>query len=241
MYSPYAFSTGIVTAEIPYSLLSAIVVSLNQIRISFNLHANHFRSQFFICLYLPTGMDRSPAAAGFQFTVILLTETFAVTFAQAIQAVTPSFYVASLLNPWVLVLFTIMSGVMIPKPNMTTFWQSWMYQLDPYTRTITTMATTALHGIQVHCRPEELNSFPVPPGQTCGEYTASFLTTASGYIVNASATDICEYCAYSVGDDFLETLGMSYHNRGRDLGILAVFTITNLMILFLAVSLTSLG
>ena len=191
--------------------------------------------QFFTCLYLPTGMDRSPAAAGFQFTAILLTETFAVTLAQAIQAITPSFYVASLLNPWILVNFTIMSGVMIPKPNMTHFWRSWMYQLDPYTRTIVSMGTTALHGIQVHCTPEELNSFPIPAGQSCGEYTADFLKTASGYIVNANATEMCSYCAYSVGHEYLEALGMSYHNRGRDLGILAVFTISNLLILFLAV------
>jgi ATP-binding cassette subfamily G (WHITE) protein 2 (SNQ2) len=192
--------------------------------------------QFFIVLYLPTGMSRSPQTAGFQFVVILLTETFSVTLAQAIQSVTPSSYVASLLNPFVLVLFTVMSGVMIPKPSMTTFWRSWMYQLNPYTRTITPMATTALHDIVVHCRPDELNSFRLPPGQTCGEYAKNFLASAPGYIVNASATDICGYCAFSVGDDFLKTLDISYHDRGRDLGILAVFTFSNLMILYLAVS-----
>ncbi|KAK5415167.1 ATP-binding cassette transporter snq2 [Exophiala xenobiotica] len=214
MYSPWAFTTGMVTAEVPYSLLSATV--------------------FFVCLYLPTGMDRSPSTAGFQFVVILLTETFAVTLALAIQALTPSFYVASLLNPWILVLFTVMSGVMIPKPNMTSFWRAWMYELDPYTRTITTAATTALHGVKVHCNDDELSRFPVPAGQTCGEYMADFMAQATGYIVNANATDMCQYCAFSVGDEFLATLGISYHDRGRDIGILAMFTVTNLIILYAA-------
>jgi ATP-binding cassette, subfamily G (WHITE), member 2, SNQ2 len=184
-------------------------------------------------------MSRSPADAGFQFAVILLTETFAVTLAQAIQALSPSFYIASLLNPWILTLFTIMSGVMIPKPSMTHFWKSWMYQLDPFTYIISSMSTTALHGIEVQCGPDELNSFPIPSGTTCGSYTADFLSAAPGYIVNASATDMCDYCAYSVGDNFLDALDISYHDRGRNLGILAMFTITNLIVVYLAVSLKS--
>jgi ATP-binding cassette subfamily G (WHITE) protein 2 (SNQ2) len=181
-------------------------------------------------------MDRSAASGGFQFLVILLTEFFAVTLAMAIQALTPNFFVASLLNPFILVLFTIMSGVMVPKPNMQAFWKSWMYQLDPFTRIIAPMSATALHNIPVVCAPDELNSFAIPTGTTCGEYAADFMSQAPGYLVNTTATGLCNYCAFSKGDDFLEELGISFNDRGRDVGILGMFCVTNLIIVFVAVS-----
>jgi ABC-type multidrug transport system permease subunit len=181
-------------------------------------------------------MDRSAGSGGFQFLVILLTEFFAVTLAMAIQAVTPNFFVSSLLNPFILVLFTIMSGVMIPKPNMQAFWKSWMYQLDPFTRIISPMSATALHNIPVVCTAQELNTFAIPTGKTCGEYTANFMSQATGYLVNDTATGFCDYCAFSKGDDFLEEVGISYSDRGRDVGILGMFCITNLIIVFVAVS-----
>ena len=52
-----------------------------------------------------------------------------------------------------------------------------------------------------------------------------------GYIVN-NATDVCQYCAYKVGDQFYEPLGYNFGNRWRDLGILAAFVGSNLILLF---------
>lgn len=52
-----------------------------------------------------------------------------------------------------------------------------------------------------------------------------------GYIVD-NATSFCEYCAYKVGDEYYEPLGLDFGNRWRDLGIFAAFSLSNLVLLF---------
>lgn len=52
-----------------------------------------------------------------------------------------------------------------------------------------------------------------------------------------NATSACQYCAYKVGDQFYSTLDLDYGNRWRDLGIFLAFIGSNLVFLFLGVSL----
>lgn len=59
-----------------------------------------------------------------------------------------------------------------------------------------------------------------------------FANGGPGYIVN-NATDLCEYCAYKVGDEFSRPLGLEFSNRWRDLGVYAAFVLSNLFLLFL--------
>ena len=93
------------------------------------------------------------------------------------------------------------------------------------------MTVTELSGRPVACRPGEFNLFTAPPGQTCGSYMASFFAAGGlGYIADENATE-CEYCAYKAGDQFFEPLGYQFKNRWRDLGIMATFIGSNLVIL----------
>lgn len=72
-------------------------------------------------------------------------------------------------------------------------------------------------------------------GQDCGSYMSDFFSNgAPGYLLN-NATNMCEYCAYKVGDEFFKPLGYEFSNRWRDLGIFAAFIGSNLIILFVAV------
>lgn len=83
------------------------------------------------------------------------------------------------------------------------------------------------------CTNGELNRFSAPPGQTCGDYMQAFFAAGgAGYITNNSTSN-CEYCAYSVGDQFYEPLGISFVHRWRDLGILIAFIGSNLIFLFI--------
>lgn len=92
---------------------------------------------------------------------------------------------------------------------------------------------TELQGRPVQCAPREFNAFTSPPGQTCGQYMSAFFAKGGpGYIAN-NATDMCEYCAYKVGDQFYEPLGFRFENRWRDLGILSAFIGSNLILLFI--------
>ena len=95
------------------------------------------------------------------------------------------------------------------------------------------MVTTELHGRQVQCTSSELNTFSPPAGQTCGQYMERFFADGgAGYLVD-NATDVCQYCAFKVGDQFFEPLGYNFDNRWRDLGIFAAFVGSNLLLLFL--------
>jgi len=216
MYGQFAFASSLVVAELPYSILCAV--------------------GFFLPLYYMPGFQHASNRAGYQFLMVLITELFSVTMGQMVAAITPSPFIAALLNPFIIITFALFCGVTIPKPQIPKFWRAWLYQLDPFTRLIGGMVVTELHGRPVQCTSQELQRFSAPSGQTCGSYMEEFFSRGgAGYIVN-NATSACEFCAYKVGDQFYTALGLDFNNRWRDLGILAAFIGSNLFILFLGVS-----
>lgn len=216
MYSQFAFASSLVVAEMPYSILCAV--------------------GFFFPLYYMPGFQSESSRAGYQFFMVLITELFSVTLGQMIAALTPSPFISALINPFVVVTFSLFCGVTIPKPQIPKFWRAWLYQLDPFTRLIGGMVVTELQGREVKCSSKELNRFPAPANQTCGEYMHNYFEGGGiGYLVD-NATSACEYCAYKFGEQFFEPLGLEFDHRWRDLGIFLAFIGSNLIILFLAVS-----
>jgi ATP-binding cassette, subfamily G (WHITE), member 2, SNQ2 len=152
-----------------------------------------------------------------------------------LASITPSPRISAQFDPFVIIVFALFCGVTIPYPQMPEGWRVWLYQLDPFTRLVSGMVTTALHGEPVNCRSSELNRFAAPDGQTCGEYMEAFFANGGlGYIVSNDTQD-CEYCAYRVGDEFYAPFNMSFDNRWRDLGIFACYIVSNLVIIFTAV------
>ena len=55
--------------------------------------------------------------------------------------------VAVLFNPFIDIVLGTLCGVTIPFPTMNTFWRSWLYQLNPYTRTLAAMISTELQWV----------------------------------------------------------------------------------------------
>ncbi|OBT73949.1 hypothetical protein VF21_07432 [Pseudogymnoascus sp. 05NY08] len=214
MYSQFAFATSLIVAEMPYSILCAVA--------------------FFLPLYYMPGFSSEPARAGYQFLITLITELFSVTLGQMIAALTPSPYIAVLLNPFVIITFALFCGVTLPPPAMPAFWRAWLYELDPFTRLIGGMAATELTGREVICAAKELNRFVAPIGQTCGEYMANFFEAGGmGYLVDDAGSN-CEFCAFKNGEQFLQGMEMHWSNRWRDLGIFAAFIASNIAILLVA-------
>ncbi|KAL2824025.1 ABC-2 type transporter-domain-containing protein [Aspergillus cavernicola] len=213
-YKNFAFAVSMVVAELPYCIMCAIV--------------------FFLFLYYIPGFQTATDRAGYQFLMIMITQLFAVTLGQMIQALTPNSLIASQCNPPLTILFSLFCGVMVPKPQMPRFWRAWFYELDPFTRIISGMVTTELHERPVVCTSGEYNRFQAPVGQTCGEYMQAFFDRGGiGYLAN-NATQDCEYCAYRVGDEYYQAFGMSFNNRWKDLGIYTAFVGSNIIILILA-------
>ncbi|KAF5670571.1 ABC transporter [Fusarium heterosporum] len=214
MYSPFVFSSSLVLAEMPYSILCAVV--------------------FFLPLYFMPGLQAEASRAGYQFLVVLVTEIFAVTLGQVLASITPSPFISCQFDPLIIVTFALFCGVTIPPPQMPKFWRYFLHELDPFTRLVSGMVTTALHGVSVVCEQRELNIFSAPPNSTCGEYMEPFFANGgSGYLVSNS-TQECEYCAYKVGDEFYQTFDLHFDRRWRDLGIYACFILSNLVIIVAA-------
>lgn len=151
-----------------------------------------------------------------------------------VAALTPNGFIANLFNPPIMVILALFCGVTIPRSLMPGFWRAWLNPLDPFTRLVSGMMSTELHGFKVQCIESELAIFDPPAGQTCGEYAATFLDTAIGYIADPNATTGCGYCPFSIGDGYLTTLGFSWVDRWKELGIFAAFIGSNLIILALA-------
>lgn len=214
MYSPYVFALSQLAAESPYSLLCAFA--------------------YWILMWYPSGFLRASDRAGYAFFMILVTEFYSVTLGQAIAALAPTMFIAATVNPFLLVMFSLFCGVTIPPANLPYFWRSWMYQLNPFTRLISGLVTSALHDLPIYCEPQEFFQFAPPAGQTCEQWAGSYVTSAGGYLNNPAATDICEYCTYRVGDDFYRGLGISFDDRWRDLGIFIAYIFFNTFVTVVA-------
>lgn len=67
------------------------------------------------------------------------------------------------------------------------------------------------------------------------EYTKEFFDSgATGYIANPNATfpEQCGYCTYSTGEELYSTMyKWDKNNRNRNLGIMVVFFVFNIMAL----------
>jgi ABC-type multidrug transport system permease subunit len=210
----------------------------------------------------PIGFGQGAAGingTGFQFIVVLFMELFGVTVGQLIGAIAPSVQVAVLANPFIMVVLTTFCGVTIPFPTMGTWAKSWLYYLDPFTRTLGAMLSTELQyvppknlffvidlqtqfvffflpsGLKITCNTDEYSVFNPPPGQTCGSWAGEFVQGFGGYLANSTATSNCQYCQYSVGDEFFLPLNITYGNRWRDVGILFAFfgNVFNLLYIYI--------
>ncbi|KAF9341801.1 hypothetical protein BGZ91_002056 [Linnemannia elongata] len=214
-YSWRPFVISIVVIELPYILLSSAI--------------------FFCVFYWTVGFVQDSISTLYTFLMVFFFTVFATTLGQAIAAWTPSTQVAALLNPFVFSTLNLFCGVMIPKESMPQFWSSWMYWLDPYHYVVEGLVVSQLHDVPVHCKSEEFSIFNSPLGQTCGEYAATFLKTATGYIANPNATSGCQYCTYQKGQDFYTGLSMEFDHRWRNMGLLFIYLLFNVVMIVVGV------
>ncbi|KAJ3545283.1 hypothetical protein NMY22_g2500 [Coprinellus aureogranulatus] len=217
IYSPYVFAIGQVLGEIPYSILCALL--------------------YWVLMVYPIGFGDGAAGTngtGFQLLIIIFMILFGVTLGQLIAALSPSVQIAVLFNPFIGLVLSTFCGVTIPYPQLMGFWRSWLYELNPYTRTLASMVSTELHGLVIQCRPDEWAVFNPPDGQTCGEWAQDFVTVAGGYIDNVNDTIACRYCQFRFGDEFYTPLNIDFSNRWRDAFILFAFFVFNLIVTIIA-------
>lgn len=84
-----------------------------------------------------------------------------------------------------------------------------MYWANPSTYWIGGMLAASIDGVPVRCDPSETAQFNAPPNKTCQSYAGEFTRSAGGYLLNPEATTGCQYCPYSVGNEYLATLNIN--------------------------------
>jgi ATP-binding cassette, subfamily G (WHITE), member 2, PDR len=104
-----------------------------------------------------------------------------------------------------------------------------MYRVSPFTYYVSGIGSAALHGRSVTCSDSELSVFDPPSGQTCGEYLAKYLETATGKLYNYDATSACEYCSLSSGDQYLAAREIYWSDRWRNYGIFVCYFAFNVI------------
>lgn len=84
-------------------------------------------------------------------------------------------------------------------------------------------------------QPDPITDFDMHSSSSCGEYLSTYLESHTGFLTNPTATDMCNFCRASNGDDYLETLNISFDDRWRSLGVLVGYTASNVLIAYLLV------
>lgn len=208
IYSWKAFIVAQVFSEIPWQIFCGILS--------------------WSCFYWSVfGVDQSAQRRGLILLYIIQFYMFASSFAHLVISAMPDAATGGMIATLCFGLTLIFNGVMQPPSALPGFW-IWMYRVSPLTYYIAGIAATALHGRPVVCSSAEFSVFDPPPGQTCGEYLATFLKTAPGQLYNPSAISSCQYCALSVADQYLILRDISWADRWRDYGIFWVYFVFNI-------------
>ncbi|KAK6837992.1 hypothetical protein PG987_006273 [Apiospora arundinis] len=196
---------------------------------------------YFGCWYFTAGFPVKASRSGQVYLEMVLYEFLYTSIGQAIAAYSPSEVFAALANPVFIGAGLInFCGVVVPYSQIQAFWRYWIYWLDPFTYLIGGLLEPVVWDVKVQCKPNELTKIPVPPNSTCGTYLADFLSASGGYVVDPSAVDTCEYCAYTSGADYLRTMNINESYYGwRDVGITALFCISSYGLVFLMMKLRS--
>ncbi|KAF8215759.1 pleiotropic drug resistance ABC transporter [Mycena galopus ATCC 62051] len=216
IYSPYVFAIAQTISELPGSVVCGTV--------------------YWVLMVYPQGFGQGSAGTngtGFQLLITLIMMLFGVSFGQLIAAISPSVQVAALFNPFMALVLTTFCGVTIPHVS-NGYWWTWLYQLVPYTRSLAAMVSTELHGLKIQCASDEFAIFNPPANSTCAQWAQDFVDVTGGYLANGNATANCQYCTYSVGDEFYTPLGISYSHRWRDAFIFLAFVGFNIIMTLIA-------
>jgi hypothetical protein len=82
--------------------------------------------------------------------------------------------------------------------------------LEPICLFDSRIVANSLSGTTVTCAQSDPNIFNPPAGQTCQSFAGAFVEV-SGKLLNPDATSACEYCRCNIGDQYLQTLNMSFN------------------------------
>lgn len=190
-----------------------------------------FSTIFFVCWYFPIQLDNEPSRAGFWwFNYCFFYQLYFPAFALMILYAAPDLPSANILLGLFFSVTLAFCGVVQRPQLMPGFWK-FMWRLSPITYFVGNQVGILLHDRPVHCGEEEFNYLDPPDGLTCGSFLENYFESNAGYVNNPNDTSNCAVCQYSVGDDFLESIGVSYGDRWRNIGLFCAYICFNLFLM----------
>lgn len=188
-----------------------------------------FSTLLFIGFYFPVGYPRDAATAGYFYLVYcIFFQLYYTSFALVVMYFSPDSGSASIITSLFFSLMISFCGVLQPKSQMPGFW-TFMWKVSPYTYFIQSYMLIVFHKRPVICSPFEFSILDPLEGQTCAEYLGPFLENAFGYVDNPNATSNCEFCPFSVGDQYLATIDTSYSYKWRNVGFFCAYICFNII------------
>jgi ATP-binding cassette subfamily G (WHITE) protein 2 (SNQ2) len=190
-----------------------------------------FSTVYFVCWYFPIQMNNDASTAGFWwFTYCFFFQLYYPSFALMILYPASDLPSANILLGLFFSFTVAFCGVVQRPQLMPGFWK-FMWRLSPVTYFIGNELGTLLHNRPVVCSDVEYNYLEPPLGLTCGEFLADYFERNTGYVNNPNSTTNCAVCQYSVGDDFLHSVGISYYDRWRNIGFFCAYIGFNLFMM----------
>ncbi|RAL09122.1 putative ABC multidrug transporter [Aspergillus homomorphus CBS 101889] len=219
MYGWVAFCTTQILCEMPLAIGSGVM--------------------FYLICYFTAGLPYG-FAAGYSFLMFFLFFLFATSWGQWIAALSADATIAATLMPFFITMCELFNGIIQPHDKMPAFWKYTMYYLTPFTYWIGGVLTSVLRGAPVICEQDELSFFRSPANMTCGEYAGPWLAEKGvGYLSNPNDYDICGYCDYSSGDEYLSQIGLDSSYIWPYFGIFLAYVVFNYSVVYLLVYLRS--
>lgn len=101
-----------------------------------------------------------------------------------------------------------------------------MYYLDPFNYLFGAFLTFTTFSVDITCERGELAVFNPPANETCGDYLSTYQQGMGRgtNLLNPGATENCEVCRYTTGQDYLKTLNLNEEYYGwRNAGLVVLW------------------
>jgi ABC-type multidrug transport system permease subunit len=192
VYHWSVFVIGALVVEIPFTLLGGLI--------------------YWLLWYYMVGYFYISTRAGYAFLMYELYSLFVASLAQLTAAIFPTVLAAQVATGFIWLVVNTFNGPLSPPPLTPTGWR-WFYNISPLFYFIEGIGSNAMHALQIQCDPSEISVFRAPASETCEAYASQFfnMSSASGYIINPTATGQCEYCSYSNGDQYVSLSPFPQH------------------------------
>ncbi|KAJ6186788.1 hypothetical protein N7519_008089 [Penicillium mononematosum] len=197
-YHCIVFVMSSIVIELPFTLITALI--------------------YWLLWYFPAGLQTDPTHAGYALLCYWLFSIFTVSLGYLIAAWMPNLNASLMANGFFFMFVNTFVGTLTAREKTPSGW-SWYFNVSPLYYLAEGLTTNSLYGHDIRCTSSEVTVFHVPVNETCISYAGSFLQSATGYLVNPDATGACDYCRYSIGQEYYQQFGYDNNRKYRDIGI----------------------